>query len=146
MSRRPRINMPHGTIAERGLLALDVAILAAGGQANLAERLGITTGQVSQWKTREHRVPIHYVPSICRAVKHPKVSPYTLRPDLADDWMTLSQFLKLCDDGHARTSALDAWEVQSERENIGPIRRQRGIGRRTLARISALGADRKALA
>lgn len=57
--------------------AVDRAIEAVGGSAELARRIGVTTQAISQWKT----IPIERVLAVCEAAEW-KISPHDLRPDV----------------------------------------------------------------
>ncbi|HEY2024595.1 transcriptional regulator [Paraburkholderia sp.] len=143
----PRVNT-YTPLAERGLLALDLAIILAGSQSNLAQTLGITVRMISQWKKRERYVPVQYVTRVCAVCSHPKITPYTLRPDLAADWQRLGPMLAKCGAGHARTSPLDPFEVDAEQAMMPPPPRGKRTGRpvHSLARRIAeqLQAERAA--
>jgi DNA-binding transcriptional regulator YdaS (Cro superfamily) len=113
----------------RGIDALNLAIELAGSAHILAAMIGANPCSLTHWRQRDKRVPLDYVPAICSAVNHPKVTPYTLRPDLAHEWQRITPILVACAEGRGRTTPLDAFEVDSERP--------RNLATRTLKRIAS---------
>jgi len=79
-----------------GIAALDIAIANAGGQGLLAVRLGVPNPTVSQWRTRSFSVPLEWIPGIVALANDARVTPYTLRPDFATQWVLLAQQLAAC--------------------------------------------------
>lgn len=106
-------------LQRRGIAALDLAVEFAGGASKLARLIGANASSVAHWQARDFRVPVDYVPVICAAINHPKVTPYTLRPDLAKEWKHLTPLLVACEEGRGRTTPLDRFEVDSERSRPG---------------------------
>lgn len=62
---------------------LEKAVVMAGGQSQLASRLGGSTkpAHVWNWLNRDNRLPGEHVISVSRAVGW-KITPHELRPDL----------------------------------------------------------------
>lgn len=106
-------------LQRKGLAALDLAIVFAGGASKLAGLIGTSGSSISHWQFRDERVPLDYVPAICAAINHPKITPYTLRPDLAAEWRRITPLLVACDEGRGRTTPLDRFEVDNERKKPG---------------------------
>jgi DNA-binding transcriptional regulator YdaS (Cro superfamily) len=102
----PLIESDQAALARRGMVALELAILLAGGQGNLARLIGSTDQKVSHWKLRDFAVPMPWAPRIAAALRHPMVTVYTLRPDLADFWDMLRPQLVACAKGKARIDML----------------------------------------
>lgn len=55
-----------------------------GGQTALAEALSISQTRVWNWINRDKRVPIEFVPGICRATNF-EVKPHEIRPDFFNE-------------------------------------------------------------
>lgn len=103
---RPRLTPDMRVLARRGIVAFELAVLVAGGQNRLAEMIGATDQKISHWKLRDLAIPIDWVPHIVAALRHPMITPYTLRPDLGPYWDLLSPQLAACAKGKARTTML----------------------------------------
>ena len=103
---RPRLTPDMRVLARRGIVAFELAILIAGGQNRLAELIGATDQKVSHWKLRDLAIPVDWVPPIVAALRHPMITPYTLRPDLGSFWDALTPQLAECAKGRARATLL----------------------------------------
>jgi DNA-binding transcriptional regulator YdaS (Cro superfamily) len=82
--------------AAAGIAALDIAIKNAGGQGIFALHLGLTSATVSHWRVRFYVIPLEWVPAIVAIANDPRVTPYTLRPDYAPQWVMLAEQLAAC--------------------------------------------------
>jgi DNA-binding transcriptional regulator YdaS (Cro superfamily) len=79
-----------------GMLALVLAVEAAGGQTCLAREIGVPKANVWNWLNRDHLVPLDRVPFIVAAAQHYKVTPLSLRPDYGPGWSLLARQLGTC--------------------------------------------------
>ncbi|SPB18538.1 hypothetical protein NOV72_05738 [Caballeronia novacaledonica] len=60
---------------------LMLAVSICDTQKELARRLDKNPSLVWRWLHRQGAVPVEYVPRVVQAVRDPRVTPYTLRPD-----------------------------------------------------------------
>jgi DNA-binding transcriptional regulator YdaS (Cro superfamily) len=93
---RKKIPNKPARASAAGIAALDIAIANAGGQGLFAVRLGVPNPTISQWRTRSFIVPLEWVPGTVAIANDPRVTPYTLRPDFAAQWVMLAQQLTNC--------------------------------------------------
>lgn len=116
-------------LQQQGLVALDLAIELEGSAKALGAKLGVHSSAISHWRLRDKCVPLDLVPHICTTMNHPKITPYTLRPDLANQWKQLLALLTACDEGRGRKSALDLFEINVEKRPNASTRTLRRIAR-----------------
>jgi DNA-binding transcriptional regulator YdaS (Cro superfamily) len=93
---RKRIVDKPNRAAAAGIAALDLAIKIAGGQGIFGLHLGVPSTTISQWRTRFYIIPLEFVPSIVSIANDSRVTPYTLRPDYAAQWVMLAEQLAAC--------------------------------------------------
>jgi DNA-binding transcriptional regulator YdaS (Cro superfamily) len=93
---RKRIVDKPNRAAAAGIAALDIAITIAGGQGIFGLSLGVPSTTISQWRTRFFVVPLEWIPMIVKIANDPRVTPYSLRPDYATQWVLLAEQLAAC--------------------------------------------------
>lgn len=104
---RPRVTPNMLTLVrEHGMVAFELAIMIAGNQTRLAERIGTNPQKVSNWKLRDQAVPVEWVPAVVAASAHPMITPYSLRPDMTKFWDVLAPQLAQCSTAAAWRSPL----------------------------------------
>lgn len=102
----------RAALARRGLLAFELAVRIAGDQTRFSKLIGATDQKVSHWKLRDNAIPLEWVPRIVAAIRHPLITPYSLRPDLASFWDLLAPQLADCAVGSVRRRSLTPSALQ----------------------------------